>query len=47
MCDYPGKDVASLRILATALAKEAFFGRDELSKKKFEWKEEYRDVRKT
>lgn len=32
MNNYTGTDVASLRILATALAKEAIFGREEMSK---------------
>ena len=32
MSDYPGNDVASLRRLTTALAREAIFGRDSLSR---------------
>ena len=31
--DYPGSDVATLRLLTTALAREAIFGREELAKK--------------
>jgi len=33
MRDNPGKDVAKLRILTTALAREAIFGREELAQK--------------
>ena len=33
LSEIPGKDVASLRLLAVALARDAIFGREELAKK--------------
>ena len=45
MMDYPGTDVASLRRLTTALARDAIFGREALSKQP-KWQKQHRVFRK-
>ena len=37
MNDHGGTDVASLRNLATVLARDAIFGKEEMVKKQSEW----------